>query len=102
MPLKVSLQTRKTEYRLPKKAQSLLVSDVFMLNRNTGRIHPKKKTDISSALQVTYRNIKLAIGSKALEPVSFLEACFESNYDPTQAHFPPIIAPPIKLTKRAI
>jgi hypothetical protein len=97
MPLKVSFTTRTTEYRLPKKAQTLLVSDVFMLNRITGRIHLKKKTDISPALLVTYRNIKLAIGSKTLEPVSFLEAHFESNYDPTQAHFPPIIAPPIKL-----
>jgi hypothetical protein len=80
-----------------KKAQSLLVSDLFMLNSITGRIHLKKKTNISSSLQVTYRSIKLAIGSKALEPVPFLETHFESNYDPTQAHFPPIISPPIKL-----
>jgi hypothetical protein len=43
MPLKVSFTTRTTEYRLPKKAQTLLVSDVFMLNRITGRIHLKKK-----------------------------------------------------------
>lgn len=68
-----------------------------MLNRITSKIHLKVPRSIPTANKTTFRHIARALRTDALKPTHFLAAHIGLHYDPTHAHFPPLLEPTISL-----
>jgi hypothetical protein len=90
LPLKIGYISQLDEYKLPKKALPLIVSDFFELKCNTLLIHLKKEQDIQSAHKRAYSSIQCAVDKKQLLPAPPFVAHFDIQYDLYQAHLPSV------------